>query len=177
MRQEAEERVKEYNPQCSGVISGHVYAGFLGGILIDVVLTMPIRLTHTATNSGATNPGPGLPMVGVCDNRIGKVLTTPAGNRAVNHVHFVNGRAQIYTNFGDVCHAVTRHQPNLFFRFLEFSGVGGAIASFLVIIFAVLLCVLALGARDANSSILDIVKTSFTIILGYFFGSQSRRLE
>ncbi len=94
---------------------------------------------------------------------------------AINHVHFVNGRVRIYTKFGDVCEAVINFQPNWFFRFLDFAGVGGAIASFLMIIFGVLLCILAVGVRDANSSILDIVKLCFVIILGYFFGSQTRR--
>jgi hypothetical protein len=45
-------------------------------------------------------------------------------------------------------------------------------ARLLVLVFSVLLCVLAFISPD-NSTILEVVKLSFTIILGFFFGSQT----
>jgi len=49
--------------------------------------------------------------------------------------------------------------------------MGGLIAVILVIVFSLLLCVLAFSST-ANTSIVEVVKLSFTTILGYFFGSQ-----
>ena len=60
----------------------------------------------------------------------------------------------------------------LFFRFIELVGVGGLIASFLVVVLAVLLFFLA-WENPGESSIIEVVKLSFTIILGFFFGSQA----
>ena len=59
-----------------------------------------------------------------------------------------------------------------FFRFIELAGIGGVIAFFLILVFSILLCVLAF-VPTANSTVLELVKASFTIILGFFFGSQS----
>lgn len=60
-----------------------------------------------------------------------------------------------------------------FFRFIELAGIGGVIAFILVLIFSLLLCALAFLNRTVDPSILEMVKLSFTVILGYFFGSQS----
>jgi hypothetical protein len=43
----------------------------------------------------------------------------------------------------------------------------------LVVVFSILLCVLAFTTTIANPSVVEIVKLSFTVILGFFFGSQT----
>ncbi len=45
------------------------------------------------------------------------------------------------------------------------------IALILVVVFSVLLCVLAFTDTQANPSVVEVVKASFTLILGFFFGS------
>ena len=48
---------------------------------------------------------------------------------------------------------------------------GGVIALFLVLAFSILLSILAFVPHD--STVLEVVKLSFTLILGFFFGSQT----
>ena len=102
-----------------------------------------------------------------------------AGNRDYGHIHFDNeGRITPYRWHNDVLDAVSHYKErNWFFRFLEFAGMGGLIAVILVIVFSSLLVILAFKA-NANPSIVEVVKLSFTTILGYFFGQaggKSRR--
>lgn len=62
-----------------------------------------------------------------------------------------------------------------FFRFLQFAGVGGLIALILVVIFSVLIFVLAFSGKPTDPSITEVVKLSFTTILGFFFGQSTSR--
>jgi len=109
----------------------------------------------------------------------GTVITvsfmSPAGKEDANHVHFGSrGETRVYRWHGDVLAAVSGARERIwFFRFIELAGIGGVIAFFLVLVFSVLLCALAFFNPNANPTILEVVKLSFTIILGFFFGSQS----
>ena len=99
------------------------------------------------------------------------------GKDSINHVHFAE-EVKVYRVFHDVCEAVASYKERrLFFRFLEFAGIGGLIALILIVVFSFLLSVLAIWGKDTNSSTIEIVKMSFTLILGYFFGSQSRKTD
>ena len=99
---------------------------------------------------------------------------TAAGKEESNHVHFGRDEVRVYRWHGDILAAVAGARERIwFFRFIELAGVGGVIAFFLVLIFSLLLCVLAFSSANVNPSILEVVKLSFTIILGFFFGSQS----
>jgi hypothetical protein len=89
---------------------------------------------------------------------------------------FISGRNDIRTFrwHSDVLNAISGTRERVwFFRFLELAGIGGVIAFILILIFSVLLCVLAFSSSTVNPSILEVVKLSFTVILGYFFGSQA----
>lgn len=97
-----------------------------------------------------------------------------AGKEDSNHVHFGRNEVRTYRWHGDVLNAIASTRERVwFFRFIELAGIGGVIAFILVLIFSVLLCALAFFNPDVNPSILEVVKLSFTIILGYFFGSQT----
>jgi hypothetical protein len=90
------------------------------------------------------------------------------------HVHFGSDETRFYRWHNDVLSAVANHKErSTFFRLLSLSGIGGVIALVLVVVFSVLLCVLAFTGTPANPSIVEVVKLSFTIILGFFFGSQT----
>ena len=92
-----------------------------------------------------------------------------------NHVHFGKNDVRVYRWFSDVLTAIGNYKERLWiFRFLEMVGIGGLIAFMLILIFSVLLCVLAFSS-SVNQSIVDVVKLSFTIILGYFFGQTSTK--
>jgi hypothetical protein len=96
-----------------------------------------------------------------------------SGKQDFSHVHFGKDATRVYRWHNEVLNAVANYKERRwFFRFLEFAGMGGLIAFMLVLIFSVLLCVLAFNT-NVNPSIVDVVKHSFTIILGYFFGSQA----
>jgi len=99
------------------------------------------------------------------------------GHEALNHVYFENEKEpEVYRRFEGICKAVCNYKERrLFFRFLELVGIGGLIVLALTIIFSILLSVLAIWGKDTNPSIIKIVEVSFTLILGYFFGSQSRK--
>ncbi len=97
------------------------------------------------------------------------------GKEDFNHVHFGKDDVRTYRWHGDVLNAAANYKERVwFFRFLEMAGIGGVIAFMLILIFAVLLCVLAFSPT-VNNSIVDVVKTSFTIILGYFFGQTTAK--
>ncbi len=102
------------------------------------------------------------------------------GKESINHVYFPenNGEPIVKITFSEVCEIVSRHrEQSLFFRFLEFAGIGGLIALVLTGIFAILLFILAVWIHAVDPAILEIIKMSFTLILGYFFGSQARKSE
>jgi len=90
------------------------------------------------------------------------------------YVWFGKGDIRSYRTASDIISAVSSYKESRwFFRFIEMAGIGGVIAFALVLIFSVFLCVLAFIPRQVDQTILEVVKLSFTIILGYFFGSQS----
>jgi len=96
------------------------------------------------------------------------------GKEDSNHVHFGRNQVRVYRWHGDVLAAVSAARESIwFFRFIELAGIGGVIAFILVLIFSVLLCALAFFNPNVNPTILEVVKLSFTVILGYFFGSQA----
>jgi hypothetical protein len=101
-----------------------------------------------------------------------------SGKEESNHVHFGRDEIRVHRWHGDVLNAAANYKERIwFFRFLEMAGIGGVIAFMLILIFSVLLCVLALNssANPVNTSIVEVVKLSFTIILGYFFGQTTAR--
>ena len=96
------------------------------------------------------------------------------GKQSWSYVHFRDSESRFYRTSSEVMNTVDTYRERIwFFRFLEFAGTGGLIAFMLVLIFSVLLCLLAFSTTEANSQIVDVIKTSFTIILGYFFGQAS----
>lgn len=98
-----------------------------------------------------------------------------AEKESINHVHY-GQEVRLFRIFHDVCEAVSAHkEKRFFFRLLEFSGVGGLIAIILMAVFSLLLFVLVFFMPDARTSIFKIIETSFVMILGYFFGSQSKK--
>jgi hypothetical protein len=89
-------------------------------------------------------------------------------------VYFGRGETRVYRWHSDIIQSVSGARERVwFFRFIELAGVGGVIAFFLVLVFSILLCALAFFNPGVNPTILEVVKLSFTIILGFFFGSQS----
>ncbi len=97
-----------------------------------------------------------------------------SGKEETAHIHFGSDETRFYRWHSDVLLAVTNHKErNPFFRLLTFAGVGGVIALTLVAVFSVLLSVLAFTGTPANPTVVEIIKFSFTIILGFFFGSQT----
>jgi hypothetical protein len=99
---------------------------------------------------------------------------TSTGKEDFNHVHFGRNEIRTFRWHSDALNAVANYKERIwFFRFIELAGIGGVIAFILVLIFSILLCVLAFFNSNVNPSILEVVKLSFTIILGYFFGSQT----
>lgn len=100
---------------------------------------------------------------------------TPEGKEDSNQVHFGrNDELRLYRWMGDVLAEVSSSRERVWlFRFIELAGIGGVIAFILVLIFSILLCALAFFNPNVNPTILEVVKLSFTIILGFFFGSQS----
>ncbi len=94
-----------------------------------------------------------------------------SGNKEYSHVHFRGEQIRFYRYHSDVLNDVSHYKErNMFFRFLEFAGVGGLIACMMLFIFTLVLSVLAFSSTNVNPSIVEVIKLSFTIILGYFFG-------
>jgi hypothetical protein len=104
-------------------------------------------------------------------------FTTKEGFRpAINHVHIRQGRMEVFRSFHEVCAAVAAHRDkSFFFRLLGFTGVGGLIALTLIGVFSILLSVIALTNSTPNEGVIEVIKLSFALILGYFFGSQGSR--
>ena len=100
---------------------------------------------------------------------------TAEGKEDSNQIYFgPNEEVRRYRWMGDVLSEVSTTRERVwFFRFIELAGIGGLIAFILVVVFSVLLCLLAFFNPTVNPTILEVVKTCFTIILGFFFGSQS----
>ncbi len=100
---------------------------------------------------------------------------TPEGKEDSNQVHFGrNDDVRLYRWMSDVLSEISTTRERVwFFRFIELAGIGGVIAFILVLVFSALLCALAFFNPNVNPTILEVVKLSFTIILGFFFGSQS----
>lgn len=100
-------------------------------------------------------------------------FTTLEGVESTNHVYFGDDtEIRLHRYFSDVFNTVSKHKErNFFFRFLEFGGISGLIACILIIVFSILLCVFAFSG-EPNPGVLEVVKLSFTTILGFFFGSQ-----
>jgi hypothetical protein len=114
----------------------------------------------------------------IYENVLGGTVVTVAfsvaGKEESNHVLVGPEGLRIYRWHSDIIQAVSASRERIwFFRFIELAGIGGFIACVLVLVFSALLCVLAFRSPDSNSTILELVKLSFTLILGFFFGSQS----
>lgn len=90
------------------------------------------------------------------------------------HVHFGSDQTRLYRWHSEVLGAVSAHKEHsAVFRLLSLAGIGGVIALILIVVFSILLCVLAFTGTPANPSVVEVVKLSFTVILGFFFGSQT----
>ena len=101
------------------------------------------------------------------------MFDTSTRKEEVAYIHFGSDEIRFHRWNSDVLNAVSSYKErNTFFRLLALTGIGGVIALILVVVFSILLFVLALMNPD-NSSIVEVVKLSFTIILGFFFGSQT----
>ena len=95
----------------------------------------------------------------------------------IRHVLFdKNNEPKFYRYHSEILSDLSHHKErSWFFRFLQFAGVGGLIALILVLIFSVLIFVLAFSGKPADPSITEVVKLSFTTILGFFFGQSTSR--
>lgn len=100
-----------------------------------------------------------------------------ANKEHINHVLFdKNNEPKFYRYNSEILSDLSHHKErSWFFRFLQFAGVGGLIALILVLIFSVLIFVLAFSGKPADPSITEVVKLSFTTILGFFFGQSTSR--
>ena len=97
-----------------------------------------------------------------------------SGREEFNHVHFYKDQSRFYRYHSEVLNAVSNYkESSYFFRFLEHAGIGGLSAVILIIVFSVFLGVLAFSKPDTASSVVEVIKLSFTTILGFFFGSQT----
>jgi hypothetical protein len=94
-----------------------------------------------------------------------------------NHVHFGKDDVRTYRWHSNALDAVANYKErSRFFRLVELSGIGGVIALMLVFVFSILLGFLAFrnSTDPVNTSIVDVIKLSFTLILGYFFGQSTK---
>lgn len=97
-----------------------------------------------------------------------------SGKEEYNHVHFYKDQSRFYRYHSEVLNAISNYKErSFFFRFLEHAGIGGLIAVILIIVFSSFLGVLAFSKPDIASSVVEVIKLSFTTILGFFFGSQA----
>jgi hypothetical protein len=92
-----------------------------------------------------------------------------------SYVYFRDSVATFYRNSSDVLNIVDNYKERTwFFRFLKEAGIGGLIAFMLIIILSALLCLSLFVAQPQNSTyVVDVIKLSFPVILGYFFGQAS----
>jgi hypothetical protein len=112
------------------------------------------------------------------DGTLITVSFTPSGGGKddSNHVHFGKDDMRVYRWHSDVLSAVANYkEKSPFFRLLGLAGISGVIALMLLFIFSILLAVLAFKENPANASVVDVIKLSFTLILGYFFGQSTKR--
>jgi hypothetical protein len=111
----------------------------------------------------------------ILDGTIVTVTFKMNGKEESNHVHFDRSdQMKVFRWHSDIIQAVAGYRErNFFFRFIELAGIGGVIAFLLILVFSVLLSFLAFSRTSADPTILEVVKLSFSIILGFFFGSQS----
>lgn len=98
-------------------------------------------------------------------------------NEHIRSVHFDDhDTPKFYRHNSEILSDLSHHKErSWFFRFLQFSGIGGLIALILILVFSALLCVLAFSGRTADPSIAEVIKLSFTTILGFFFGQSTSR--
>ena len=102
---------------------------------------------------------------------ISVAFKSSSGNQVLNHVYF-GKETWTYQDYKEVLTEISGTKEGWLFRFVEVAGIGGLIAFLLILIFSVLLFVLIFYDK-ADTSIIDVVKLSFTTILGYFFGSHT----
>jgi len=128
-----------------------------------------------ADNAGATGFKAAKTYDHILDGTIVTVTFTMNAKEDSNHVHFDRAdQMKVFRWHGDVIQAVAGYKErNFFFRFLEMAGISGVIAFILILVFSVLLSVLAFSKTAADPTILEVIKLSFSLILGFFFGSQS----
>jgi len=104
---------------------------------------------------------------------------TNQGKEDSNHIYFGRDEVRVYRWHSDALSAVANYKERLwFFRFIEMAGIGGVIAFMLILIFAIIVCVLAFSSTQNNpqsTTIVEVVKSSFTLILGYFFGQAAKK--
>ena len=126
----------------------------------------------TANNPGMT-PTSSRVFENIMDGAVvGVFFKTKEGKEDSNCVYFGRDEVRDYRWFSDVIQAVSgARERNWLFRLIGLVGIGGVIALFLVLAFSILLSILAFVPHD--STVLEVVKLSFTLILGFFFGSQT----
>ena len=111
----------------------------------------------------------------VMDGTLVSVSYKHGGKEDYNHVHFGRDGTKVYRYNTDVFNAVANYtERSWFFRFLQLAGIGGVIAFILVVAFSGLLFVLAF-VPTTNPSVVEVVKLSFSVILGYFFGQTTAK--
>ena len=128
-----------------------------------------------ADNAGATEFKTAKTYDQILDGTIVSVDFKMNDKQESNHVLFDRAdQMRVFRWHSDVIQAVAGYRErNFFFRFIELAGIGGVIAFFLILVFSVLLSFLAFSKTAADPTVLEVVKLSFSIILGFFFGSQS----
>jgi hypothetical protein len=105
---------------------------------------------------------------------VGFRTPTPSDKDDSNHIWFRGRESRAYRWHSDIVNAVSAYKERRwFFRFIEVAGVNGVIAFAVILIFSALLCALLVTHPDTYQTILELVKLSFSVILGYFFGSQA----
>ena len=98
----------------------------------------------------------------------------PTGKEESNHAWFRGNEIRTYRWHSDILSAVSgTKERQWFFRLIQLAGVNGVIALVLILIFSALLGTLLLAHPETYQTILELVKVSFSVILGYLFGSQA----
>jgi hypothetical protein len=148
-------------------------------------MTLEEMKDNAITKVTADNPNcTGFKVAKTYENLMDGTLITVAfvpsgGKEDSNHVHFGKDDIRTYRWHSDALNAVANYKERSpFFRLLELIGIGGLIALILVLIFSILLGVLAFTSstqNPVNTSIVDVIKLSFTLILGYFFGQSTKK--
>ncbi len=116
----------------------------------------------------------------ILDGTLATVIYKDRDNKEHTRHVLINrkGEPKFYHYHSEILSDLSHYKErSWFFRFLQFAGVGGLIALILILVFSVLLCVLAFSGRPTDPSIAEVVKLSFTTILGFFFGQSSRQTQ